>query len=165
MVRCICLQSGLNVFIETGTYFGDMVEAIRPLFAQVYSIEIDEYLARRAADRFARYTNVRIIQGDSSAVLPVLLRSVHEPCVFWLDAHQSGGITGSGPTITALEGELVAIRGHHPDDLILVDDAISLGRDGYPSPERVRALVGESTVRDGIMIAGRSRTSREREAR
>src|SRR2546427_510154 len=39
---------GIPVFVETGTYLGEMVNAVKNRFGEVYSIEIDEHLANKA---------------------------------------------------------------------------------------------------------------------
>jgi hypothetical protein len=50
-IKSYARRFGLSVFVETGTYLGDMVEAVRPHFKKIYSIELSEELAapRRAA--------------------------------------------------------------------------------------------------------------------
>src|SRR6516225_4687729 len=45
---------GLRVLIETGTYYGEMVAAMRRRFDEIYSVEYDPPLARRAQAKFAR---------------------------------------------------------------------------------------------------------------
>ena len=42
-----------RVFVESGTFFGDMLSAVRPDFERLFSIELSPSLARRARRRFA----------------------------------------------------------------------------------------------------------------
>ena len=53
--------------------------------------------------------HVTIFQGDSATVLPKLLATIQEPCLFWLDGHYSGGITALGKSITPILDELQTI--------------------------------------------------------
>ena len=81
------------VFIETGTYRGKMVYAVMPYINQIYSIELDRIHYQMARRRFAGYQNIHIIQGQSDKILPKILEKIDKPCLFWLDAHWSGGST------------------------------------------------------------------------
>jgi hypothetical protein len=137
-------RHGARVLLETGTYLGDMVEATRPHFDRVISIELDTALHGRAAARFARDPGVSIIQGDSAVVLPEVLAGLDGPVVFWLDAHFSGGITAHGPEETPVLTELETILRTRPrnGDVILIDDARCFnGADGYPRLADVESVV------------------------
>lgn len=128
-------KHGLDVFIETGTYFGDMVKAVRPFFREVHSIELSCDLYEKAVKRFRPYPSISIYQGDSSDVLPVILKKIHSPCLFWLDGHYSEGITARGSKDTPVVEELSHILGRKTyNDVVLIDDAIFFkGSNGYPS--------------------------------
>jgi len=131
---------GARVMVETGTYLGDMLEALREDFGQVYSIELDRELHERAVRRFAGRRNVSILCGDSATVLPRLLDSISHPALFWLDGHFSAGITARGDKDTPVVAELEAIarhpvRGH----VVLIDDARCFdGSHDYPSLQEIR---------------------------
>lgn len=58
-----------NVFIETGTYLGEMVEYQARNFEKVYSIEIAEALFKFSSKRLRKRKNVIIEKGDSGVVL------------------------------------------------------------------------------------------------
>src|SRR3954453_10548542 len=73
---------GLRVLVETGTYYGEMVAAMRTRFDQIYSIEYVQELADRAAKKFARDRHVRIFCGDSRAVMPEILALLKGPALF-----------------------------------------------------------------------------------
>jgi hypothetical protein len=117
----------LHVLIETGTYYGEMVSAVKDHFDYIYSIEFDPQLAGRATEKFAHDANIWILQGDSQVVLPETLKSVAQPALFWLDAGYHGWAGAEGKK-HRLSGELEAILRHPVSGhVILMDDARSLG--------------------------------------
>lgn len=134
-----------QVLVETGTYMGAMVDACKDRFSRIYSIELDPALCRRARQRFAHLPHITILCGDSGVLLPSVLPELTQPCLFWLDAHYSGGITARGDLQTPIAQELRHILDHCPTEhAILIDDAhLFVGEDGYPTLEQVRALVGD----------------------
>ena len=78
-------------------------------------------------------------------VLPSLLTLIREPCLFWLDAHYSEGITVKSDLNTPILEELKhifahTIRGH----VILIDDARCFtGREDYPTGEELKLFVAK----------------------
>jgi len=133
----------VETFIETGTYLGDMVDAVRDTFKKIYSIELDATLCDQAKKKFSKHHNISIFHGDSSKVLPVILADISEPCLFWLDGHYSGGITAKGDFNTPIMQELNCIldhtiRGH----VILIDDAREFnGYNDYPTIEELKKRI------------------------
>jgi hypothetical protein len=123
-----------RVFVETGTYYGDTVEAVKHLYASVISIEVDESLYRKACDRFAADSNVRIVHGDCASEMTGILAGLREPAVFWLDGHYSGGETGKGVVEDPIIISLTQIATHPiKEHVIFVDDARTFdGREGRP---------------------------------
>jgi hypothetical protein len=73
----------LRILVETGTYYGEMVAAMKNRFWTIYSVEYDHPLAQRAIKKFARYPQIHILEGDSQQIVPALLKVVHEPARFW----------------------------------------------------------------------------------
>lgn len=131
-----------NLLIETGTYLGDMVEAQRNHFREVYSIELGEDLYKNAVKRFEPYSNVKIIHGDSGAVLRSLVPKIKEPVLFWLDGHYSAGITAKGNKSTPIFEELESILNAEFIHGILIDDArLFVGQNDYPSIDELAAFV------------------------
>jgi len=117
-------RAGARVLIETGTYVGDMLQAQRDHFGELYSIELSPEYAARAMERFAGDTHIHIVQGDSADVLSSILSRVSERCVFWLDGHYSGGNTARGELEYPVLRELAQIAEHGVrDHVILIDDA------------------------------------------
>jgi hypothetical protein len=135
---------GLRTLVETGTYYGEMVAAMKDDFDRIYSIEFLQEFASRAKRKFARHKNVRIFCGDSRVVMPEVLALLQAPALFWLDAGYYGWV-GIRTNEQRLSAELEMILGHPFPHVILLDDARGLtGRDGIPSVDDVKSYV-EST--------------------
>jgi hypothetical protein len=135
---------GLGTLVETGTYYGEMVAAMKDYFDRIYSIEFVLELASRAVRKFARDAHVRIFCGDSRVVMPEVLALLKAPALFWLDAGYYGWV-GIRSNEQRLSAELEMILSHPFPHVILLDDARGLtGRDGIPSVADVKAYV-EST--------------------
>jgi hypothetical protein len=133
IVRSYLARFGLPRFIETGTFWGAMTDAIGRTGVRVDSIELDDRFFARARRVFADRPNITIHHGDSATVLPTLLETLDEPALFWLDAHYSGPGTARSELDTPISVELGAILRHARPHVILIDDARHfLGVDGYP---------------------------------
>lgn len=130
-------------FVETGTYMGEMIDAILKNFPRIVSIELDPALAERAKNKFSSYGHVTILQGDSAQVLPSVITNITRPCLFWLDAHYSGGVTSQGELETPIAKELKIILDHPcTDHVILIDDARAFtGQNNYPTLTEVEKIV------------------------
>jgi hypothetical protein len=116
-----------DTLIETGTNKGDTVEAVRPDFRFVYSIELGPQLFKAALQRFVDYENVHLICGDAGDVLWDLLPTLPSisRVLFYLDAHSRYDETspeGKGVGTSALR-ELHAIQALRRDSVVLIDDA------------------------------------------
>jgi len=132
---------GLTTLVETGTYYGEMVAAMKNRFAQIYSIEFVPELAARATRKFTDAKQVRIFCGDSRVVMPEVLALLRSPALFWLDAGYYGWV-GIRTNEERLSAELEMILSHPYPHVILMDDARGLtGRDGIPSVEDVKNYV------------------------
>ncbi len=132
------------IFVETGTYKGDMVYAMLPNFKEIYSIELDETLFQKAQKKFAWYSNVHIMHGQSGEILPKILKGIGKPCLFWLDAHWSGGPTAKGEIETPIMQELQCILNHRraEDDVVLIDDARCFtGKNDFPSLKTLEGFI------------------------
>jgi hypothetical protein len=141
-LRTVADRFGLNVLVETGTYYGDMVEAMKRRFRQIYSIELSQELWQRAAKRFRRDAHVRIIHGDSGVELARVLSELRQPALFFLDGHYTHRKTARGAKDTPIYEELAHIFGHDRKHAIVIDDARCFGGDpAYPSMEELRAFV------------------------
>src|SRR5881227_2629668 len=87
VLRTYAERYHLKVFVETGTYRGDMVAAMNSLFEKIYSIELSDKLFADAQRRFKRDTHVELIHGDSGKELGRIMPRIHQPALFWLDGH------------------------------------------------------------------------------
>ena len=87
----------LHTFVETGTFTGEKwVDAMRPYFSRIVSIEMAPDIHEAAVRRFQGDSRVELLLGDSSILLPRLLEQIREPALFWLDGHFMGGTTARG---------------------------------------------------------------------
>ncbi len=142
-VKAYADKYGADVFVETGTYLGEMLDAVKYSFKKLYSIELSPDLYERTAKKFARHKHITVLEGDSPMVLPEILNQIYEPCLFWLDAHYSEGITVRGDKETPILGELERIFSHPIEGhIILIDDArFFTGQNDYPALEELKELV------------------------
>lgn len=135
----------LRTLIETGTYLGEMVQAVKSSFRSVLSIELEPILYERAKTLFAQDDHVTIHYGDSGVILADLLASIRHPCLFWLDGHWTGGPihAAKGQRETPILQELEHIFRHAvKDHVILIDDArLFNGTNDYPSLEELEETV------------------------
>lgn len=136
-IRALSEKYGLDILVETGTYYGDMVDAMKPYFNRIFSIELSEELYRKALKRFGGEQKVEIIHGNSGVEIGSLIRRIEKPALFWLDGHYSAGETAKGDKITPIYEELEHIfNSQHSGNVIIIDDARCFGVDpGYPSME------------------------------
>lgn len=157
-----------KVFVETGTFLGDTTWAFKKRFANIHTIEVEPSLAALARERFRSHPQVEVIEGDSSRVLAELCSRIEAPCLFYLDGHYSGGITGMGDTECPILAELDAIFDHLKRPLrIVIDDARLFGTDpAYPTMSELRGhLLGRNpsleirVENDAILISESSRES------
>jgi hypothetical protein len=121
-----------NVFIETGTLYGDgVVHALDADFSKVISIDIDPSLVQAAKTLFSQRGAVEIILGDSKKVLGEVLSRINETCTFWLDSHWDMGPV-CGEVVCPLYDELTAIKNHPiKNHLILIDDMRIVGNSSH----------------------------------
>jgi hypothetical protein len=137
-------QFGITYLIETGTFTGDMVEAMKNNFTKIDSIEIDKRLFNAAVKKFKKDKGVTILRGDSKVLLPKLINEKTVACLYWLDGHYSGGITGKGEKITPVIDELNAILSNYKNDVILIDDArLFNGQKDYPTINEIKKRVSD----------------------
>ncbi|MEK7607406.1 MAG: hypothetical protein AAB484_00570 [Patescibacteria group bacterium] len=131
-----------NIFIETGTYKGDVLNLVKKSFDEIYSIELGEKLYKKALQRFRKDKHIKLFLGDSGIVLSKILVDVNESVLFWLDAHYSKADTVCGDIPTPIEKELEIIFSHKiKNHVILIDDARCFtGNDGYPTVETISNL-------------------------
>lgn len=134
-----------TILIETGTYYGDMIEAQRMLFKKIFSIELNENLWQKAVNRFNKYRHITILNGDSGKVLHTITNSLNENAIFWLDGHYSHGVTSRGEKDCPILEEIDAIFGNsNLNHILLIDDARLFNGEGdYPTIENLNKRIQE----------------------
>jgi hypothetical protein len=154
-IKSLAKKFGLKILVETGTCYGDMVDAMKDSFSQIYSIELSNELYEKAKKRFAGRENVTLIKGDSGIELGNLVGKIDQSALFWLDAHYSAGVTARGAKDTPVYEELSNIfsvpnRGH----VIVIDDARCFGTDpAYPSIQKLSDFINAKSPNAEIVIA------------
>jgi hypothetical protein len=153
-IRHYAEQFGLQTLVETGTYLGDMVEAMKHVFQKIYSIELSQELYEKAQQRFAGQGSIHLIQGDSGVELGKLMDQIDQPTLFWLDGHYSAGITAKGEKDTPIYEELSHVFGlPQKGHVILIDDARCFGKDpAYPSLEEMTEFIRSKRPDAGIEV-------------
>lgn len=142
-----------DTLIETGTYLGDMVEAQRNYFKQIFSIELSKKLFDRANKRFKSFPQIKILQGDSGQVLHNLIPALNKPALFWLDGHYSRGITAKGDKECPVINELKAIFTSPHNHIILIDDArLFNGMNDYPAIEEISEIIKEKGRNYSVIV-------------
>jgi hypothetical protein len=135
IIREYARRHGIRVFVETGTFRGEMLDAVGDLFHRMYSIELSTELYAKAREKFRGRRDIELIQGDSGEELGKILPALREPALFWLDSHYSGGVTAKGASETPIFTEIAHIL--DAQDLrhvLLIDDARLFGANpDYPS--------------------------------
>ena len=152
-----------SVFVETGTFKGGIPQRMLQdgtfnEWEKIYTIELNEEMCKIASKRYSLYESggsfnqdtdekdetfkdrkeffggkLVLVQGDSGEKLKDVLSEIHEPCVFWLDAH-AGAKEGyaRGEVDCPLIEELDVISNHNiKNHIITVDDADLLGQIQY----------------------------------
>jgi hypothetical protein len=144
-----------RTFIETGTFTGEMVAAMRPHFERLISIEMAPAIYEATRPRFAGDAHVRLLLGDSGKLLPEIVETLDHPALFWLDGHYMGGNTARAEADSPVRAELAALlrhptRGH----LVLIDDArLFTGAEGYPTIDELRAWVARERPGSRVEVA------------
>lgn len=135
VIRGFAKRFGIRIFVETGTFHGDMVAAMKHYFDNIYSIELSPELFEKAKQRFDGDHIVEIIHGDSGVELDKLLDRIDQPALFWLDGHYSAGVTARSHKDTPIFEELTHIYNHRiSDHVVIIDDARLFGSDpAYPT--------------------------------
>lgn len=124
-----------DTFVETGTFYGQMVNFARGFFLKVISVEIYPPFYSENAAQFSLDDNVHILLGDSGKNLPEAMSLATGRILFWLDGHYSGSGTGIGDKVSPIieELRLIATAGRKDDCIVIDDKRLFTGQDGYPA--------------------------------
>lgn len=158
---------GLDVFIETGTYLGETVAAMREIFSKIISIELSNELFTAANERFKNDKDIVLLKGDSAnCLINAIKEASGKSSLIWLDAHSSGGITAKSDKNTPILDELLALKETSlGNDVILIDDiryfvdlphgfATHDSNDGYPKLSLVIEMLSQMPGKYQAFIIG-----------
>ena len=142
-IKNIQKKHNFQVFIETGTFYGQMIKSVLPYFDKLISIEIFEPLFLLNKKAFKSKQNISLYLGDSSLVLNSILNNNMKSILFWLDGHYSGEGTGKGDIVSPILNEIEIIMSKNIEKYCIIIDDLRLftNEDGYPSEESVINLV------------------------
>ena len=115
----------ISLFVETGTFRGETLEQMHPLFKECISIEFSDEHFQQAQSLFQDIPHVQLYHGDSSQLLAKLNSTyVNRDTLFWLDAHWCAADNTAGEKSQCpLLSELNGIGALRPDSAVLIDDA------------------------------------------
>jgi len=145
IIKMYAKYYSINIFIETGTYLGKTINAVKKKFQEIYSIELNKALHHKASLKFIRYKHINVVLGDSSEKLPEILSKINGPCLFWLDAHYSGENTSKTNIETPIIKELQCILNHpNKNHVILIDDCHKfIGKNDYPTIPELKEKINQ----------------------
>ena len=140
-----------SIFVETGTYLGNMLFFQVDRFNKLYSIEIDRTLYKNAIRKFKEFEKVEILKGDSSEILPKILNKIDKKAIFWLDAECFGQfsvyglVSGMGEEKRPLYKELNLILNQNQKHIIIINLKDIVEHNGYdvnnyPSIEGIKKI-------------------------
>jgi hypothetical protein len=154
VLRRYAEEYSLKILVETGTHYGEMVDAMKNYFYRIYSIELSEQLFDNAKKRFKSAKNIELIHGDSGKELENIMKKLNQPALFWLDGHYSAGVTARGKKDTPICEELYCI--HNAKNLghiIIIDDARCFGTDpAYPSLVELEEFIRSKSPNVKIVV-------------
>ena len=149
-----------SVAVETGTYKGTTTLKLSQSFSSVSSIEKSVKFFNAASKRLGHCPNVDLQLGDSAYHLLPLIPGPDIGCLFWLDAHFSGGLTAGEQSHCPLMSELHQILPlrNASNTVILIDDSRGLiGKSGWPLLSELIGLLNQggfsSIIIDDVLIA------------
>lgn len=142
-IREYALRFSLHTLVETGTYLGHMLFAMRRDFDRIISVELDDALYDHAVNLFSGEKNITLLHGDSGKLMPNIVGDLKEPALFWLDGHYAGAGTGKANEETPILEELEAITTSPLDHVVFIDDArmFLLEHANYPSLNRLQGYI------------------------
>jgi hypothetical protein len=125
LVEFLCQELPLTTFVETGTFEGDTVASVLPLFEEIHTVDLSEEFTAKAESRFHSDESVRVYSGESTKMLASLRSQLQNKSVlYWLDAHWCvADATAGERSQCPLLDELEAIAELNSSSVVLIDDA------------------------------------------
>lgn len=123
LISSLISQFNINIFVETGTYYGGTAIWASKNFKQVITIEYSQELYESVKKQYQNVKNIEFLWGDSRTKLKDLIPSLKNPALFWLDAHYSGGLTYGEEDQCPIIEEINIINASGLDHFLLLDDA------------------------------------------
>lgn len=114
-----------STFIETGTHTGDTIFTMEPYFKTLYTIEISQQYYNNTKERY-NGDKINFILGDSSHIFSLLLPTINDDTIFFLDGHWSADNTGKGDKDCPLMEECELINSKFKGNAILIIDDFRL---------------------------------------
>uniref|UniRef100_A0A6C0HYQ4 Methyltransferase n=1 Tax=viral metagenome TaxID=1070528 RepID=A0A6C0HYQ4_9ZZZZ len=108
-------------FIETGTYLGDTIFEMEPIFDKIYTIEFSEKYHNNTKNKY-NGNKINFILGDSSIIFENLLPIIQKKTIFFLDGHWSSGDTGKSEKDCPLIEEITHINNLCKQEAIIIID-------------------------------------------
>lgn len=143
-----------DLFVETGTYLGQTTKLVAKRFPElmVDTIEIDSKLFINAQSYLSRYfPRIKVWHGNSRSILREVLDSRNAwKILFWLDGHDSKGLTSSGEKETPLLDELQVLKSYFENTnksfIIVIDDLHEIkSNPNYPSFKQIEKFATQNS--------------------
>lgn len=145
-----------DILVETGTFLGATAAVLKEYFKKIYTIELQEDLAKKCIERFKNENSIEVFQGDSSVLLKKILPKLNSNSLFWLDAHYSSEFfvgtefikTAKGEKETPVIEELeIILSGGLKNNVILIDDARCFNGDNdYPKLSALKEFLNKREI-------------------
>ncbi|MBA7565012.1 hypothetical protein ES708_06682 [subsurface metagenome] len=144
----------VKIMVETGTYEGAMINAVKDVFDKIYSIELSNELYLNASKKFEKCGHIKVYNGDSSEIMPKVIGNINEACLFWLDGHYMESVGIKAEKKTPIIEEIKHIANHSvKNHILLVDDArYFTGHDNYPALKQFCNIINEKFSNHSFIV-------------
>jgi hypothetical protein len=110
------------IFLETGTFRGETMYHMEPLFKELHTIEIKREFIDKVKSAYPG-NKITFHHGDSAVVMNDVVKTLKDDTIFFLDGHYSSQDTGRGLYDCPLIQEISSIvKSFTHSGLIIIDD-------------------------------------------